>query len=105
LSGFIDKYPVLGYHGTILCPQAVLLKVVDKCYDINSEEVCDFQELDKVEPAFAILVLGDVGLGPLQPVGKLALREARVFPSLNQKHTKSLILRAEDRFRHACVVK
>lgn len=76
-------------------------EIVEEGGYVDVEDISNIKKLNKVQPPFTILILGNIGLWAPKPRSKIALREPSVFPGLNEKPTKAFILRAEYRFRHA----
>lgn len=57
-------------------------------------------ELNQVQSAFPSLHLADVGLGFLDAVGKVRLRQSGGPPFFTQQFCKGLMLSGEQRFLH-----
>lgn len=51
---------------------------------INSESICDFQELDDIEPPFAFFYFGYCRLCFAEQFSKLSLFETGCLPGLSQ---------------------
>jgi len=57
---------------------------------------CNFEKLHNVEPPLAVLVFGDEGLRPTEPIGQHLLRQPGSLPRCNKLLEKDLILPSVD---------
>lgn len=72
----------------------------EEFYRVNIQGVSNIEEFHNIQPPFAALILGDVGLRARQFFCEVGLRELCCLPSFNQENPKPLVFFRECRLRH-----
>jgi hypothetical protein len=81
-----------------------MVEVCEKFSRIEPDGMRDVDELDDIDPAFALLNAGYVSLPPSKPLCECGLGQASVDTSRLQRSPKLRVLAREQRLRHRVIV-